>query len=549
MFGQASFSDVGVAENVVRVPAKVLEYDPCFCHNITKLPLENKPIPTLMIYDFQYLPFSLGDILTWSVHQTVQAKEAHWQPKEIRYQCQLKLPHPMQPFIKPGKGKKYLGELPEAFLFNPLGLRVAGEEGRTFREHVRTDYMRDLKKLKLGSPNVINIKDQTRFFEQHVASHKKLNDFYQKNGQIPFLQAPLSVAKQTSEMIRRVTGKTRWICVHIRFRGYDQRWDLSDAARNADPVVWFGLLDVLAANYLRTHAILLMGEVANYPTSFLEIPGVHSLRKCGGTLKNDLASIFAAQAFLGSSSGFATAANFSQTPYAIFNVTPSGYHNYAIRETEEKLPFAHKQQLLSPSYQDLGEMVKTVRKILPVRHTGTKNRLHRLRSNHAPNGNLSAFTACLIEQINRHQTTKSPKSLEKYFQTFEAVIPEAKYTFEVHLARKIASKKSLVQDAFLWSAYRQITEIRADAAWDLISSLTSKEVIVNTALPKAVRARELAPQDIRIRAIWNLLRRAQKLRVNKLSRGLFKVLVSLWVLYYRLFYGFGVSYRSKGLHP
>ena len=74
-----------------------------------------------MIYDFQYLPFSLGDILTWTVHLTVQAQEANWKPKEIRYRHQLRYPHPMQPFIHAGKGEKYLGELPEAFLFNPLG--------------------------------------------------------------------------------------------------------------------------------------------------------------------------------------------------------------------------------------------------------------------------------------------------------------------------------------------------------------------------------------------------------------------------------------------
>ena len=74
-----------------------------------------------MIYDFQYLPFSLGDILTWTVQLTVQAQEANWEPEEIRYRHQLRYPHPMQAFIHAGKGKKYLGELPEG----DRGKRVA----------------------------------------------------------------------------------------------------------------------------------------------------------------------------------------------------------------------------------------------------------------------------------------------------------------------------------------------------------------------------------------------------------------------------------------
>jgi len=547
VFGVASFAGGGAGKSVGGDPAKVLEYVSFFCNNITKSLLENKPIP--MIYDFQYLPFSLGDILTWSVHQAVQAKEADWQPKEIGYRCRITLPHPMQPFVKAGKGEKYLGELPEAFLFNPLGLRVTAKAGQSLREHFKTEYTADLKKLQLASTDFVDPKQQTMFFEKHVASHKKLNHFYRQNGQIPLLKAPSSVTKQTSELIRRVTGKTRWICVHIRFRGYDTRWDLSDADRNADPVAWFGLLEAIAAHYQRTHAILLMGEIANYPASFREIPGVLSLRTCGGTLKNDLASILSARAFLGSSSGFATAANFSITPYAIFNVIPSGYNNYAIRETEEKLPFARKQQLLSSSDQDLQGMLKTARRILPIRSIRSRSWLKKGKAKDMPNSNLDPFAGALLQQIKRHKGASSSSSLNKYFEAFEAVVPEARYTFEVHLARRIANKKRLIKDGFVWAAYRKITEIRAEAAWDLIHGITSKEIFVKAALPLAVRARELAPQDIRVRAIWNLLRRAQKLRVDKLNRNLFRFLVFIWMLYYRLFYGLGVSYRSKGLHP
>jgi hypothetical protein len=504
-----------------------------------------------VIYDFQYLPFSLGDILTWTVHLTVQAQEANWKAEEVRYRHQLRYTHPMQPFIHAGKGKKYLGELPEAFLFNPLGLKTVEEkESHPTQESVLTEYGRDLQNLRQESRQGIDIKKQTKFFIRHVASHEKLNQFYRRGGQIPLVKAPASVMKQTAKLIRQATGKTKWICLHIRFRGYDQRWDLSDSSRNADPVAWFQILEAISASYHPTHAVLLMGEIANYPPSFQKIPGIVSLRERGGTLQNDLAAVLGAEAFLGSSSGFATAANFSRTPYVIFNVTPSGYENYAIPQNAEKLPFAGPRQLLSGSGQDLEAMVKMARRILPKIKVRAKPRLRRSSRGQHLEPRLAAFSANLLARIDQHDVRQSADSLEEYFQAFEAVIPEAKNTFEVHLARKLADKAGTIQDEFVWRAFRKLTEIRAEAAREKVKViLQDKKISVAVALPLAVRARELAPYDIRIRSFWNLLRRAEKLRWKKIDRTVLRLCAFYWALYYRLFYGFGTPYRSKNLNP
>jgi hypothetical protein len=504
-----------------------------------------------MIYDFQYLPFSLGDILTWTVHLTVQAQEANWEPKEIRYRHQLRYSHPMQPFIQPGQGKKYLGELPEAFLFNPLRLKTVEEkESHPTRDSILTEYGRNLKNLREESSRGIDIKKQTKFFIRHVASHEKLNQHYRLGGQIPLLKAPASVMKQTAKLIRQATGKTKWICLHIRFRGYDQRWDLSDASRNADPVAWFQILETISASYHPTHAILLMGEIANYHPSFQNIPGIVSLRVRGGTLQNDLAAVLGAEAFLGSSSGFATAANFSRTPYVVFNVTPSGYENYAIPQNAEKLPFAGPRQFLSCSGQDLEAMVKMARRILPKIKVRAKPRFRSpSRGQHLEPG-LAAFSANLLARIDQHDVHQSADSLEEYLQAFETVIPEAKNSFEVHLARKLAAKAEAIQDEFVWRAFRKLTEIRAEAARKKLKViLQDKKISIATALPLAVRARELAPYDLRVRSFWNLLRRAQKLRWKEIDRTVLRLCAFFWAVFYRLFYGFGSPYRSKNLNP
>jgi hypothetical protein len=293
-----------------------------------------------------------------------------------------------------------------------------------------------------------------------------------------------------------------------------------------------------------------MGEIANYPPSFQKIPGIVSLRVRGGTLQNDLAAVLGAEAFLGSSSGFATAANFSRTPYVIFNVTPSGYENYAIPQNAEKLPFAGPRQFLSGSGQDLEVMPKMARRILPKIKVSAKPRLGKSSTGQYPAPGLAPFSANLLARIDWHDKHQSTDSLEEYFQAFETVIPQAKNSFEVQFARKLADKARVIQDEFIWMALRKLTQIRAEAAQEKVKViLQHKNISVAVALPLAVRARELAPYDIRIRSFWNLLRRAEKLHWKNIDRTVLLLCAFVWSVYYRLFYGFWTPYRSKNLNP
>ncbi|NCY22622.1 hypothetical protein EBX31_11800, partial [bacterium] len=115
------------------------------------------------------MPFSLGDILTWTVQAAVQADQKNWKPEGMGYRCRLTQPHPMQPFVLPGKERKYLGELKEAFRFNPLGLEVKDLTRGQCPPFDPTDYARDLDRLRRNSSEGIDIRDQTRFFFNHVA--------------------------------------------------------------------------------------------------------------------------------------------------------------------------------------------------------------------------------------------------------------------------------------------------------------------------------------------------------------------------------------------
>jgi hypothetical protein len=503
-----------------------------------------------MVYDFQYLPFSLGDILTWTVQTAVQADQKKWKPEGMGYRCRLTQPHPMQPFVLPGKERKYLGELREAFRFNPLGLEVKELTGRQRPPFDPTDYARDLDRLRRNSSEGIDIREQTQLFFNHVASHDNLNRHHAAGRVIPLLQAPGSIAKDTARMIAARARRKRWICIHIRFRGFDTRWDLSDVARNADPVVWYEFVATLAREFRKTHAILLMGELANYPESFQAIPGVFSLRKWGGSVQNDLASILAADAFFGSSSGFATAANFSTTPYAIFNVTPSGYLNYALADGSPRLPFARPRQFLYGKTSSAGEMLKRATMVLPGWKFGTPKKVKVVGIKPRSHPGLSAFAGHLLEQVDLHAAGHPEADLEGYLNRYEKLVPEAANSFEVQLARKLAHQESIVADEFIWRVFRRVALLRARKMQQELRDIFSEDPVnIVTALPKGIRARELSPTDIRVRSLGNLLRRLRGIRCRRLPRRLFFALSLVWRGYYRLFYAFGSSYRSRNLNP
>jgi len=133
---------------------------------------------------------------------------------------------------------------------------------------------------------------------------------------------------------------------------------------------------------------------------------------------------------------------------------------------------------------------------------------------------------------------------------YQKLLPEAANSFEVQLARKLARQESIVADEFIWRVFRRVALLRASKMKEELRAILAEDPVnVVTALPKAIRARELSPTDIRARSLGNLLRRLRGVRCRQLSRRLFLVLSFVWRGYYRLFYALGSPYRSRNLNP
>jgi hypothetical protein len=292
-----------------------------------------------------------------------------------------------------------------------------------------------------------------------------------------------------------------------------------------------------------------MGNTENIPTAFLDIPGVATLRANGGTLKNDLAAVLGAKAFLGSSSGFAAAANFSKTPYVIFNVTPAGYKNYAVEPGGTKLPFACLRQHLIQKGEIFNRIDSKIKDVLPEikRSLVSQKTKSKRNAKYNPGSSFVRQTVLANTGLYKYADIGIYRSYCKKLQEMCAGHEEI---FSLAFIDLIALEEEVFHDNFAWEGIRRINVLREEAAGHLLTNLLKKRLISTCfAFEELQRARELSPLNIRYRAYVNLFRIAQKLSFRTIDKRIVLGLMRLWEEWYLLFCQVRSSYRSKNLNP
>ena len=491
-----------------------------------------------MIYDFRILPFALGDIIISMIHNAIDLNGQISKFPHYYFRNDLVKVHPIQSFINKRNVKKQLGDLSEALLFNPLQLPVRKIGSKP--DNAGCETAQDLEiftfyKKYLKSNRVENYHS---YFNTQIASHRSLNQLTQENKPIPNLQTPRHIAQATKRLIKKYTGKNKWICVHLRFRGIENTADLADINRNADPGFWYGILSNIAQEYKNDEAVLLLGPKGSYPESFYKIPNLHSVSAMGGTLKNSIAAILSASAFIGSSSGFANCATFSNTPYLIFDLSENGYGNYCIDKNSIRLPFAKEQQYLS-SQSDSRVLIKEkVRTILPnskfkVSPLPKKAVLDTARAYKKTNSSFSHIVSKLLRNLN----IKPNKELFSEICLLEKAVPELK---EDAILKWVKSK-SLVgfyeeqaRDEECINIIKELKQKSGDAIIGQI--LQNPQIKIEDAISVYHKNWPTFARDIDSRAIRNLLGKLYFLGLKTVGREIFIILFFFWKCWYRLFY-------------
>ena len=491
-----------------------------------------------MIYDFRILPFALGDVIISMIHGSVALRDQKSKFPFYYYRYDLEKDHPIQGFINKRNAKKHLGDLNEALLFNPLRLPVKRITKTSENAGCETTQDLTIQNFYQDYVESNRVNEYHNYFNINIASHRSLNMWSDKNNQIPQLKSPSVIIRNTKNLIKRYTGKKKWICVHLRFRGLENNKDLADVNRNADPRFWHQILSEIAQQYKNDHAILLLGPAGSYPIEFYKISNLYAVSIMGGTLKNSIAAILSASAFIGSSSGFANCATFSSTPYLIFDVSDNGYENYCIEKDSIRLPFAKKQQHLSSQSESKEILAKKLRTLLPRLKKQKPiclkdSEVKKATNKYAKNKVFSHIISKLVDKLN----DKPDRQLFSEIVLLENVVPDLK---EDPCLKMLKSSSLLgfhassdqteayfkkIQDLTLKSGISKNNQI-----------LQNKKIEISTAIALYEKNWNSFSKDLDIRATRNLLSKLNCLGFQVINRMVFRILFYFWKYWYRAFY-------------
>lgn len=352
----------------------------------------------IAIYDFEFFPYALGDVLTWNIRTAMRCEEYKRDRVDI-YLC-LDEENPASIYqrglVNPDNYDLFFSELYGAFGTNPkLGnlyifrqreALIAHLEKMDFQDNANKEAIKDYlnilkhrvsdnyhsrlltkiekkirtswvfrKILKRFIP--VAVKDTVRgnlshefvlnrYFIKYVYSHESINQFYTERQSIPLLQASLGCTPDVEEIIAQQFEGKKIVPFHLRLRRLDVGYGGDHSyARDSDFLEWYRFLKEAAIKHPDVQFVAL-GRLQEKPLEILRLPNVTSLRIHGMGLGHELTLMLKSHLFIGSSSGFAALANFSNLPYFITRMNPGSCHAYAIDEGADRLPFAKPNQKL-----------------------------------------------------------------------------------------------------------------------------------------------------------------------------------------------------------
>jgi hypothetical protein len=307
------------------------------------------------VYDFELMPYALGDVLTWNVQTAIRC-EAGGHERVDAYIC-MDERRPASIFqsdlVTIDNYGLFISELFGAFGTHP-------KPGGIFIFRRREDMLARLSALATDDASnseelasyeraiAANDRDDATiaYFSKYTKSHEHINEFAAKHGRIPLLNASMGCEPDVNGLIaNRFHGK-HLVVVHMRLRRLDAGYGGDNTyQRDSDFLEWYEFLREAGKKHPNI-VFITVGRLQEKPLDILKLPNVISLRTLGLGLGHELTMMLKSDLFIGSSSGFAAMANFSETPYFITKMGPESCKAYQIAYGNERLPFATNKQFL-----------------------------------------------------------------------------------------------------------------------------------------------------------------------------------------------------------
>ena len=331
------------------------------------------------VYDFGLFPYALGDVLTWNVQTAIRCEELGREHVDA-YIC-VDERHPPNIFqrdlITADNCGLFFNELFGAFGTHPrpgnvflyrrrdemlerlreaLRSDAANSEDLAEYEQALADYERALeirgngRSVMIGWPALM-----IEYFTKSIHSHERINAYAAAHGRIPLLRPSMGCEPDVTGLLTKRFAGNRIVAIQMRLRRLDAGYGAEHTYwRDSDFLEWYEFLKEAGKTHPDVQFVV-MGRLQEKPLELLRLPNVISLRTLGLGLGHELSLLLRSDLFMGTSSGFAALANFSEVPYFITKMNPVACRAFAIAPGSERLPFARERQILvyEPETRDL----------------------------------------------------------------------------------------------------------------------------------------------------------------------------------------------------
>ncbi len=307
------------------------------------------------IYDFDLMPYALGDVLTWNVQTAIRCEQAGRRAVDVHV-C-LDERHPASIYqadtVRADNCWMFFNELFGAFGTHPcLGNIVIHRTREDALERLRAEAAADpvnaetLADYEQALANRDKPEALVGYFTKYIYFHKGINAFAAEHGRIPLLQPSLGCGPDVGGLMAGRFPDKRVVLLHMRQRSLDAGYGGGHTLwRDSDFLEWYEFLREAGTRHPDVQFVVL-GRLQEKPLEFLRLPNVVSLRTLGFGLGHELTLMLRADLFMGTSSGFAAMANFSQVPYFITKMSRESCNAYQIEFGCDRLPFATDRQKL-----------------------------------------------------------------------------------------------------------------------------------------------------------------------------------------------------------
>ena len=289
------------------------------------------------VYDFSYGPYALGDALTWTMNLNIGAAAAGCDAIDEYLVINAAKPgNRLQPFVDPHNYISIIDNLFPAFLCSPL-LRSL----KLIRHSPTFDLflLREVVRRRPMWPSFFSHLNRKLDF----TSHRRVNIFYRKHGYLPWLSAPRGYGAW-ADGFRRDHCRGRFVvAAHIRQSAHSLA--PANLYRDSPQAEWHAFIQRVSIRYPDA-LFLILGGYTEWRREMCRLPNVLIPRAMGFGLGHELALLHRADAFMGSSSGFAAMATFCNKPYAITNMQHLFSRYNGVPVGARRYPFGGDHQIL-----------------------------------------------------------------------------------------------------------------------------------------------------------------------------------------------------------